>query len=60
MFTIVQRIGAIPRAPFRHGHQDRSACSSVVAAAESGATGPGAFAPWLARARAARLLTEKL
>lgn len=60
MFTIVQRIGAIPRAPFRHGHQDRSACSSVVAAAESAATGPAAFAPWLARARAARLLTEKL
>jgi hypothetical protein len=60
MFNIVQRIGAVPRAPFRHGHQDRSACSSVVSAAESVATGPSAFAPWLARARAARLLTEKL
>jgi len=60
MFTIVQRIGAIPRAPLQHGHQDRSACSSAVVAAEPAATGPSAFAPWLARARAARLLTEKL
>ncbi|HEV2816748.1 MAG TPA: hypothetical protein VGW40_05955 [Allosphingosinicella sp.] len=60
MFTIVQRIGAIPRAPFRHGQQDHSACTGAVPAAESAATGPGAFAPWLARARAARLLTEHL
>lgn len=57
MFTIVQRIGAIPRAPVHH---DRSACSGVVPAAEKGAIGPDAFRPWLARARNARLLTEHL
>lgn len=60
MFTIVQRVGAIPRAPVRQGHHDRSACSRAVPAAEKGATGTGAFTSWLARARNARLLTEGL
>jgi len=61
MFTIVQRIGAIPRAPARHGHHhDRSAGSVAAPAAEPGATGAGPFASLLARARTARLLTEGL
>jgi len=60
MFTIVQRVGAIPRAPVRHGHHDPRACSGAAQAAERGEPGAGPFGPWLARARAARLLTEGL
>ena len=60
MFTIVQRIGAIPRDQVRRSHHDRSACSRPVPVAEKGAAGTGSFTPWLTRARNARLLTEHL
>lgn len=61
MFTIVQRIGAIPRAPARHhGHHDPRACSGAAHAGEKGEPGTSPFGPWLARARNARLLTEGL
>ena len=60
MFTIVQRIGAIPRAPARPGHHNRGTCGAAVPHAETGAAGTGPFSDWLARARNARLLTEGL
>jgi hypothetical protein len=60
MFTIVQRIGAIPRDQVRRGHHDRSSCSGAVPAAEKDRAATGTFTPWLARARNARLLTEHL
>ena len=60
MFTLVQRIGAIPRAPSRHCRHDRGGCCGAAPAAEKGDAGASAFGPWLARARAARLLTEGL
>jgi hypothetical protein len=60
MFTIIQRIGAIPRNPVRRSHHDRGSCSGPVPAGEKGTAGTGRFTPWLARARNARLLTEGL
>ena len=65
MFTIVQRIGAIPRDPVRRGHHaayradERGHCHDC-GAPPLAETGPTSFSPWLARARKARLLTEGL
>lgn len=65
MFTIVQRIGAIPRDPVRGGRPATCRTDERNHRHDCGApplveTGPAAFSPWLARARKARLLTEGL
>lgn len=50
--------GTFPRN--HHPASRPDSCAGALPLAEQGATGIGAFSPWLARARSARMLTEHL